>query len=167
MYKVCVHFLGYQDSDAEDIVQETFILALRKLPQFEFRSSLYSWLYRICVLFCYERLEKRRRQVMVLQEELETLSGTTVMERQKKDEENSEKHKLLELMESQRKLLGEPCRELLELRENKDTSYGRIAKLLKVPMGTVMSRLARCRAALKQLMLKALQEGKNGGLVPD
>src|ERR1035438_8896787 len=46
LYKVCVYLLGYQDPEAEDITQEAFLAALRKLPEFEFRSSLYTWLYR-------------------------------------------------------------------------------------------------------------------------
>lgn len=74
LYPVCVHFLGYQDPDAEDIVQQTFLIALQKLRAFEFRSSLYTWLDHICVNLCYERLRKRKRELASLSEDLEKLT---------------------------------------------------------------------------------------------
>jgi RNA polymerase sigma factor (sigma-70 family) len=157
IYKVCVYFLGYQDPEAEDITQETFLVALRKLPQFEFRSSLYSWLYRICAYLCYERLEKRQRQVAHLEEELEELASPLAVAHQNQEEGETEKNKMLELLETQKNLLGEPCRSLLELRDKQGKSYAGISEELKIPMGTVMSRLARCREALKQLVQKALK----------
>ena len=64
LYRTCVYFLGYQDPEAEDIVQEAFIIALRKLPEFEFKASLNTWLTQICVFLCYKRLHKRHRAVL-------------------------------------------------------------------------------------------------------
>jgi len=163
LYKVCVYVLGYQDPDAEDITQEAFIVALRKLPEFEFRSSLYSWLYRICTFLCYERLEKRGKQVAYLQEELETLAGPGSIARQRREEEELEKNKMLELLETQKGLLGDACRGLMDLRDDQKKSYAQISEALKVPMGTVMSRLARCREVLKQLLLRAMGGSQKAG----
>ena len=53
--------------------------------------------------------------------------------------------------------MGEPCRGLLNLRDSQGKSYALISETLKVPMGTVMSRLARCRETLKQMVLQALE----------
>jgi RNA polymerase sigma-70 factor (ECF subfamily) len=159
LYKTCVYILGYQDPDAEDITQETFLAALRKLPEFEFRSSLYTWLYRICVYLCYERLEKRRRQLGQEEEALEALAGPVSLARQQRDEETAEKNMMLALMEEKRELLGVPCRELLNMRDQEDQSYAQISKAIKAPIGTVMSRLARCKETLRRLMAEAL-EGK-------
>lgn len=163
LYRTCVSLLGYQDPDAEDVTQEAFLVALRKLPEFEFRSSLYTWLYRICVNLCYERIKKRWRQVSHLEEELETLAGPAAEARQGREKEEAERSKMLELVEGQKKLLGDPCRNLLELRDGQTKSYAQISLVLKIPMGTVMSRIARCREALKQLVLKALKGEKDGG----
>ncbi len=162
LYKACVYLLGYQDPDAEDVTQEAFIVALRKLPEFEFRSSLFTWLYRICVNLCYERIDKRWRLVSHLQEELEDLAGPLSGDRQEREEENALRNKKLELLDGQKKLLGAPCRDLLDLRDVQGKSYAEVSKLLKVPMGTVMSRLARCRESLKQLVMQALEGKKNG-----
>src|SRR5260221_6145847 len=109
MYRACVYLLGYQDPDAEDVTQEAFIVALRKLPEFEFRSSLFSWLYRICVNLWYDRMEKRRRQVAHLQEELETLAGPLAQDRQRSEEESDVRDKRLKVLEEQKKFLGAPC----------------------------------------------------------
>jgi RNA polymerase sigma-70 factor (ECF subfamily) len=162
IYRACVYLLGYQDPDAEDVAQEVFLAALKQLPQFEFRSSLYHWLYRICMYLCYERIRKRRRMVASEDEALETAAHAQALGRQNKDEEDNEKRQMMELLESQKKILGEPCRGLLELRDGQEKSYAQIADTLKVPIGTVMSRLARCKDALKSMVLKALKEGSRG-----
>src|SRR5581483_9642476 len=58
LFRTCNHILGYRDPEAEDVAQEAFIVALRKLPEFEFRSTLNRWLFRICVFLCFERIRK-------------------------------------------------------------------------------------------------------------
>lgn len=162
IYKACVYLLGYQDPDAEDVAQEVFLAALKQLPQFEFRSSLYHWLYRICMYLCYERIRKRRRMVASEDEALEMAARTQAVDRQNKDEEDTEKQKMLRLLEEQKQVMGEPCRGLLNLRDGEGKSYAQIAEILKVPIGTVMSRLARCKETLKVLVLKALKEVPHG-----
>jgi RNA polymerase sigma-70 factor (ECF subfamily) len=163
LHKACVYLLGYQDPDAEDITHEVFLAALRQLPQFEFRSSMYHWLYRICMYLCYERIRKRRRLVASLDEELEKAMNQRAFTVQDRDQEEKEKEKMLRLLESQKELMGDPCRGLLDLRENQKKSYAQLADTLKVPIGTVMSRLSRCKEALKALFLKAIKEESHGG----
>jgi RNA polymerase sigma-70 factor (ECF subfamily) len=162
IYKACVYLLGYQDPDAEDVTQEVFLAALKQIPQFEFRSSLYHWLYRITMYLCYERIRKRRRMVASLDEDMET-AAASLAEGQDKALEEKEKQRVLEIIEAQRENMGDPCRSLLDLREKQQKSYAQIAGDLKVPIGTVMSRLARCKEALKALVLRALKEKPHGG----
>jgi RNA polymerase sigma-70 factor (ECF subfamily) len=57
--------------------------------------------------------------------------------------------------------LPEEYREILILREIEDMDYREIAQVTGVPMGTVMSRLARARAALRKLWLQQHQEPKH------
>jgi RNA polymerase sigma-70 factor, ECF subfamily len=162
LYKSCVHMLGYQDPEAEDIVQEAFISAFRQIPQFKFKSSLYHWLYRICMYRCWERVRKRNRQVAHLNEELEALAGPAAAEREQAERQEADKRGILKLVAAQREILGEPCRGLLELRDVQGKSYSFISGALKIPIGTVMSRLARCKDALKQMVLRTLKGKKNG-----
>jgi len=160
LYHTCVALLGYQDPEAEDITQEAFIIALEKLREFEFRSSLYTWLYRICVNLCYDRIRKRGRQAARLEEDLEVLAGPAAVAAQDREEEDAVTNQRLEVVEAQKALLGEPCRGLLESRDRQQKSYAQLSVVLKVPIGTVMSRLARCRESLKQLVIKALEKDK-------
>lgn len=162
LYKACVYLLGYRDPDAEDITHDVLMAAISHLPQFEFRSSLYHWLYRICMYRCFERIRQRKRQVVSLDEELEAFAAPHAATRQGREGEEKEKERLLELLETQRELMGEPCKSLLDLREKQDKSYAQIADLLKVPIGTVMSRLSRCKETLREMVLRARKEVSRG-----
>ena len=151
LYPICVHFLGYQDPEAEDIVQDCFLIAFKKLEGFEFRSSLYTWLAHICVNLCYERL-RRRKKVLATEEtglELLTASRSGAAENQRLEDE--EKNKQLEVLKRLIQSMSEKCRGVLELRDQRGESYINIARALKIPPGTVMSQLARCRKALRHL----------------
>ena len=162
IYKGCVYILGYQDPDAEYIAQETFVVARRQLPEFEFRSGLTHWLNRISMYLCWDRIRSRRRQVVSEHEALETLARSRPSDPAGLALESAEKEKLLTLLESERPKLSEGCRGLLDLRDQAGKSYAEVADALKIPIGTVMSRLARCREALRKLVLMALKGETNG-----
>lgn len=158
LYKACVYVLGYKDPEAEDVAQEAFLVALRKLPEFEFRSTLHHWLFRICTFLCYERIRMRKKKLVHLQENIDDLPYAVQVNHGQRREEEVEKKRMIELVAQLRERMGEPCQSLLRLRDEEDRSYAHIAEILKVPLGTVMSRLARCKEALKKLVLSALEE---------
>jgi RNA polymerase sigma factor (sigma-70 family) len=76
---------------------------------------------------------------------------------EKEDEKarEGEERDLLTVLKEEMAALGARCRELLDLRDRQGKNYAELSKHLKVPIGTVMSRLARCKEALKQRVLKA------------
>jgi RNA polymerase sigma-70 factor (ECF subfamily) len=152
LYPVCVHFLGYQDADAEDIVQQTFLIAFKKLGTFEFRASLYTWLDHICVNLCYERLRKRERELASLSEDLEKLTRPQAGSLDHQQEVEEEKKRRIKLLREMTQSMSDKCREVLVLRDQQGVSYIDIARRLKIPIGTVMSQLARCRKALRHMM---------------
>jgi RNA polymerase sigma-70 factor, ECF subfamily len=152
LFHICVHFLGPEDDDAEDIVQQTFLIALGKLREFEFRSTLYTWLSNICANLCYERLRRKKKVLASLQEDLERLTLPQAADPGLDEKEREEeKRSRLALLEKITQSLSERCRKVLELRDKKGESYINISRALKIPMGTVMSQLARCRKALRNL----------------
>ena len=161
LYPICVHFLGYQDPEAEDIVQDTFLVAFNKLEGFEFRSSLYTWLAHICVNLCYERLRKRKKVLATESQDLEKLTAPQSGSRETQKEDEEEKRGQLERLKKLIETMSEKCRGVLELRDLKGESYINIARVLKIPPGTVMSQLARCRQALRQLL-----ENEKSGAMP-
>ena len=67
IYRVALQILG-DDQDAEDVLQETYIKAFRALPDFEGRSSLTTWLYRIAVNEALMLVRKRKPQTISVEE---------------------------------------------------------------------------------------------------
>ncbi len=160
--RICVHILGYNDPDLEDILQDTFSAAFQKLGGFEFRSSLGHWLRQICVHLCYRRWRKRKRMVTTAQEDMEVLLAPGAVSDQEKGLDEKDKARRLAALEKGKESLGKPCRDLLDLRDVGGKSYIEICEILRVPMGTVMSRLARCRESLRDLVRKMVSGEMNG-----
>ena len=156
LYRNCVYLLGYQDPEAEDVVQEVFITAFEKLPEFQFRSSLSTWLTQICIFKCHNRFRQRAKLVNQEHAELDVLLQSAAVERQdQKDQQKDKRNVLQKCLEK----IGRDCREIIELRELQDKSYVEVGKSLKIPLGTVMSRLSRCKKILKVLVEQFLKEG--------
>ena len=159
LYSFCVYLMGTNDPEIEDILQEVFLTAFQKLSQFEFRSSLNTWLTQICLHQCYRYFRRRGKLVAQEQESLEALLRDRAVEsadQKVNAEDRSEKTEILRRAVEQ---MGGPCRQILDLRSRAGASYIEIARALKVPMGTVMSRLARCTADLKELVKRMADEG--------
>jgi len=154
------HFLGWQDPEVEDAVQETYLAAFEALPKFEGRSSIYTWLNRICVNHCFARLSRRQRRMEVLADELEALSLKAARQRHHEGLQRTEQEEKLDLM---MRLLGDmpqPCRSLLQGHHLLGLSCAELAEQGKQPIGTVMGRLARCREALKVSLMRETEGGR-------
>jgi RNA polymerase sigma-70 factor (ECF subfamily) len=151
LFKAAAYFLGASDPEVDDVVQQAFLIVFQKLNQYDAsRASLYTWSARICVNLCYQRLDKRRREQASESEALEAATLALARQRHREGEAEAEKAGLLALLKDQLKLLGEACRRAIELRDLRGLSYAEVGRALKVPIGTVMSRLARCRRALRE-----------------
>jgi RNA polymerase sigma-70 factor, ECF subfamily len=139
-------WLSRNDHDAEDLVQEAYLRALKGFDGFRGGDGR-AWLLTIVRNTCYTWLRQNRMEDLteVYDEEIHTLE---------RDSSNPETL-LLETSDAQllRQALEElpaEFREVLVLRELEGMSYREIADLMSVPVGTVMSRLARGRERLQQ-----------------
>ena len=142
------YFLGPQDPEVEDIVQDTFIAALRAIAKFEGRSSLYTWLNHICVNQCFDRVRQRKRR---LARETDAWAAWLQQNppRVEAEAQMAEKEQQVRLKTGMDQL-GQPCAELLALRFQQGLALNEIKERLKVPMGTVASRLQRCLQTLRK-----------------
>lgn len=146
-------WLSRSPSDAEDIVQDAMLRAFRAFDGFR-GGDAKPWLLAI-VRNCWRNASadtRRRKQTALPEEHDEPLLS----------EEPSPEAAVADASEGRRlneviALLPNEFREVLILREMEDLSYREIADVTGVPIGTVMSRLARSRAALKA---KWLQEAE-------
>ena len=160
LYRNCAYLLGYQDPEAEDVVQETFITAFEKLPQFQFRSSLSTWLIQIGIYKCHNRYRQRDKLVFQETAELEALLRPSAKAFQEsRDLEKEVRDRKMGILDQCLEKIGKECGEIVRLRDIQEKSYIEIGRALKLPMGTVMSRLSRCKKALKLLVEPFLKEG--------
>ena len=151
LFRASMYFLGGQDSEAEDIVQDTFVIALPKLKFYVFKAPIYAWLRQICLRLCYARLRSRSRVLASLEEDLEMFMQRMAVERiQNDDLEISKQQKLVYLRELIQQL-NPDSRQIIELRSVQGLSYAAISQALGIPLGTVMSRLARARDQIRKL----------------
>ena len=139
--------LTKQRESADDITQEVFLAALRKLPLFEGRSSPKTWLLTITRHKAINWLKSsflRRVRLFgtVQQRQLQRSAEQEVLAQM------GIKKIWLSVMQLPAKL-----REVLILHAHYGLSYGEIANVLQISMGTVKSRLYRARSRM-ELMLK-------------
>jgi RNA polymerase sigma-70 factor, ECF subfamily len=142
-------------SDADDIVQEAFMRAYRAFDSLR-SSDARAWLLAIvrnCHLSALE--QQRRRACEPLTEEHEARPESAAAAAPPDPESASIEHDARRTLARLIAALPEEQREVLLLREMEDMSYREIATVTAVPIGTVMSRLARARAALKATWLEA------------
>jgi RNA polymerase sigma-70 factor (ECF subfamily) len=142
-------WLTRNDQDAEDAVQEAYLRAFRSFERFRGASEGRTWLLTIVRNICYTRL-KQDRMAELADAFDEEIHGV-------KEAAGNPEALLLEKANAQqlRRALEElpaEFREVIVLRELEDMSYSQIAELVAIPMGTVMSRLARARQRLQQLL---------------
>ncbi len=143
--------------DAEDALVSTFVAAYRNRTRFNGRSEIYTWLWRICFNLCYHRLKKARQNFFCSLDELLSdgnenafKSGETRVLDSYATSEESEKNR--RLVRSALLRLKKKYFRIIVLREIYDYSYDEISIVLKLPRGTVMSRLARTREKLKKIL---------------
>ena len=156
-------WLARSPADADDIVQDAVLRAYRGLEGLR-GADAKAWLLTI-VRNCHataHRQEKRRGTVP-LPEESDVEDGHAMVANDPDPESVSilkdEERNFERLMTG----LSEEHREVLSLRELEEMSYREIAEVTQLPIGTVMSRLARARGALKELWLKDA-EGELSGV---
>lgn len=140
------HVLGHRDPDAEDAVQETFMAAFKGIAGFEGRSGLYTWLNHICVNQCFSQVRKRKRLVATEAQDLEALMKPSGDDASKAVDEDQRRTLMLGWIKS----LEARCSEILSLRFLDGLALAQIKDRLKVPLGTVASRLRRCQLALHE-----------------
>lgn len=138
-YRIALRMLGDRE-DAEDAVQEAFLLAWQRLERFRGESAFVTWLYRIVVNVCLTERSKRRPAV-ALDEVGEPAAAATV------EEQVSTRERLDEVIQAIGELSGEQ-RAALVLRELEGLSYEEIAEVLSTTVGAVKGRIHRARVEL-------------------
>jgi RNA polymerase sigma-70 factor (ECF subfamily) len=144
----------HNQSDVEDIAQETFLKAYRALPKFRNESAFYTWLYRIAVNTARNHISSKHNQVFV-SDQIDTQDGETFsLLDNLTDGETPETHmhnrEIIESLQIALDELPEQLRQAIVLRELEGLSYEEIATAMDCPVGTVRSRIFRAREAISE-----------------
>ena len=159
--------------DAEEICQETFLAVIRSLDSFHGQSQFQTWLFRIAANKARDYRERRQAakrgggQVTVSLQAEDSETGLSL------DPPNPAPGPDLSLMTSEQAgqihlaldQVGEPCREVIELRYFGDLSYDEIAHELDLNVKTVSSRLSKCLDRLEGIV-RRIFSGANPASTP-
>jgi RNA polymerase sigma-70 factor, ECF subfamily len=161
-------WLSRSATDAEDLVQETFLKALRGFDTFEPDTSFKAWIFRILRnTYFTSRAGLAAKRTVALEDELNEggESGPAQYPEAAIDRQTPEIN-LLQLedrttLNAAMETLPPPLLEVILLCDVEEMKYREIATALEIPIGTVMSRIARARVALRAAL--ATQHGSSRG----
>jgi len=147
-------WLTRNDHDAEDMVQEAYLRAFKFFDSFRGEDGR-AWLLAIVRNTCYSWLKQNRVQELndSFDEQVHAEADSSG-DPQVSMLQNADKR----LLDSALEALPLEFREILIMRELEDLSYKEIATVADIPLGTVMSRLARARDMLRRSLERIMQE---------
>jgi len=150
VYNLALRTLGSPE-EAADAAQEVFIRVWKALPEYREEAQFRTWLYRIVLNLCLNRVPRLRRELndltheefVDLPEPSSTFSDLAA---------SLEASELRQFLHHQIDQLPEQYRLLVSLRYQHDLPYEEIAALLSLPLGTVKTGLFRAKARLREAL---------------
>jgi RNA polymerase sigma-70 factor, ECF subfamily len=146
--------LGVRESDLEDVCQETFIVVHRRLPSFEGRGSLRSWIYGIALRMAsdYRGKAHRRREVLTLEQPQPIVPAP--------QEAVIDRKRAWLLIDSLLDRLSEEQRQVFVLYELEELSMREVREIIDCPLQTAYSRLH----AARKIVQSGLWHPRAGGV---
>lgn len=159
VYNLTFRMLGNR-AEAEDVAQEVFITVFKTIDSFREEAKFSTWLYRVAVNHCKNRIKYLARRHDRAQDELDESAGAVVssgpagpLPRPDRAVEGAQMEKVLQEAIA---ALDEDHRVVVVLREVEDLSIEEICEITGLPDGTVKSRLHRARLALRKKITRHL-----------
>jgi RNA polymerase sigma factor (sigma-70 family) len=152
-------WLAQNQNDAEDLVQETYLKAWRSFASFQPDTNFRAWIFRILkntFLGSRSKLERRMTTAMESEEDLPATSATP--------ESLLIGRSDMDAVQRAIEQLPIMLREVILLCDVEGASYREMAEILSIPMGTVMSRLARARKMVRELLGSSPGSPRSGDL---
>jgi len=161
VYALVLRMLG-DPEEARDVAQEVFVTVFRRIDGFRGEASLSTWLYRVAVNHCKNRLKYLGRRGAGRTRPLDDVNegvlanapGTSAPPR---PDQEASAHQVAGLLQRELDAMDEDQRTLILLRDIEGLSYAEIATITGHPIGTVKSRLHRGRMLLKRALERHTQ----------
>ena len=159
---------GVSESDANDILQQTYIKSWTKIKTFKFKSAFSTWFYRVCrnCLFDFSRQRTKRKTKEISYEDfclendknpLDFLQGNAIVIGN--DESASERitakektKRLQSVIKEVKDSLRPHHRRVIELVIEQELTYAQAAKEMDCPLGTIMSRVYLARQEAQKII---------------
>jgi RNA polymerase sigma factor (sigma-70 family) len=141
-------WLVHNQNDADDLVQEAYLKALRSFALFQPGTNFRAWMFKILkntFLSSCSNVERRMTVAMDSEEDFPVLSTTSITPESALIERSGN-----DAVRCAIEQLPVIFREVILLCDVEDASYREIAEILSIPIGTVMSRLARARKTVRE-----------------
>jgi RNA polymerase sigma-70 factor (ECF subfamily) len=143
-FNLIYRLLGDYDEAAE-VAQEVFLAAYRSIDRFRGDANFSTWLYRIA----FNHASTRRKTLKVSQQRFVPLDGVEVSSEAGDPVDAIERKEAQQVVQQALNSLHRDDAMIVLLRDLQDVPYEEVAAILKIPVGTVKSRLHRARKALK------------------
>ena len=165
IYNICYRFAGTAD-DAQDLTQEVFIKMYRTLPSYDHtKGALVTWVTTITRNLLVDHFRKTKQDRMTdsmdtaasEHEDAQPLSEQ-IPDRSAPPDAHVRSREVSETVHAALGKLSPELREAVILRDLQDMDYREIATVLKVPEGTVKSRINRGRAELARLLQRTYRQ---------
>lgn len=165
VFRLVFRMLGRRD-EAEDMAQEVFVQVFKAIGTFRGDSKLSTWVYRIAVNLCKNRLKYLSRRHDGSQQELEPVAERAALSEAKgvtfgdvaRPDHMVEGFQVEQIVQRCIAEIEPDFREVLILADVEDLSYQEIGEITGLADGTVKSRIHRARAMLKAKVERALGE---------
>jgi RNA polymerase sigma-70 factor, ECF subfamily len=136
LYSFAVHLLAGSRSDAEDVIQDVWIRAVRKLPEFRWESKFHTWLVSILIRCCSEKKRTGDRRIVMINQDSPASASP-----------HGEDLRLQ--LQAAIDLLPDGQRKVFLLHDVEGYTHKEIASLLKIQAGTSKSQLFHARESLR------------------
>ena len=158
IFNLCYRFLGNMQ-EAEDAAQDVFVKVFKGLKRFRSESSLYTWIYRITINTCKNRIKsldyRRLKKNIELADETFTAnsSGAAVVKSNGDPSQLVERKERMSQIQTALDMLPPDQKAVIVLRDIEGFSYDEISDITGHKLGTVKSKLSRARNDLKNRLM--------------
>ena len=153
VYAIALRSAGSPE-DAADITQDVFLRAWRSIESFRGDSGFSTWLFRITMNICVDHARHRQTQPQTMALTNDEDEERPIHDTAPTPEEYLDNSELGRELATALDEVSEKHRRIVLLRDVSGMSYTEIAEILEISEGTVKSRLARARIALRKVLLK-------------